>query len=234
MRERASNFSFRRRRTGYGAAFSGLLVFLSAVAALHSAPLERDLGEGLVYFRAPELPADLPPAAKKTTPLVLDLRFATAGDHAATALDSWLRFRATRATPAFILINAETPAALLGVFAVLKSQPGLVTIGSSSDAFTPDIVISSPPEVERRAYDALPAGTAVQALIAENTDKTRVDEASIMRERADPFFAAEPPDLTDDEESEASKAPPPPAAPVDHALQRAVHLHRALLALKRL
>jgi hypothetical protein len=154
---------------------------------------------------------------------------------AATALDAWIKFRATAATPVFVLLNAETPSSLHSVFASLKSQPGFVTVGSGSDAFTPDVVVAAAADAERRAYDALEHGGSLEALTRPNIDKPRTDEASIMRERTDGADNV-PPDpldrLLDNESEKPAPTPPPPL--IDHTLQRAVHLHRALVALKRL
>ena len=215
------------------------LLFLVFVGAIHATPLQHDLGHNLAYHRAHTLPDDLPAATAKAQPLVLDLRFTIAGDGAAQALAIWLRSHATRATPVIVLVNAETPRALHPVFAALTSQTGLLTIGSPASGFIPDISLAIPLEAERRAYQALEQGVSLETLLRENTDKPRRDEAAIMRERDNPPEEIPEEELTDEEltenpasAKETKTAAPPPL--IDKALQRAVQLHRALLALKRL
>ncbi|HYP18332.1 MAG TPA: hypothetical protein VEQ65_14055 [Opitutus sp.] len=211
-----------------------VLAFAALAGALHGAALERDLGSGLRYFRAASLPADLPGAAAKVGPLVLDLRFSQTAEGGSSALEAWVRFRATARTPVLVLVNAETPAEITAVLAALKAQPGVLTVGSPTPTFAPDLALSIQPLEERRAYDALVHGSgSVQALITENADKPRVDEASIMRERSNPPPEQVPPDplSTTTRPPEAS---PTPASPIDRTLQRAVHVHRALVALQRL
>lgn len=225
---------FARRHAVLGAVLASLL-FVSLGA--HAAPLELDLGEGLGYFRAHTLPADLPPASAKPRPLVLDLRFSTASDGAANALEAWIKFRATAATPVLVLVNADTPAAFHSVLASFKAQPGFLTLGAATPDFTPDLALDTKGDVERRAYDALEHGTSVDSLTRQNTDKPRNDEASLMHERENPAddFADDPlNDLTDHDDAPPARTPPAAPPLIDVALQRAIQLHRALLALKRL
>lgn len=203
------------------------------------APLERDLGEGLAYFRARELPSDLPGAAAKPGPLVLDLRFVAVRDSAVTALEAWLKFRATPVAPVFVLFNAETAAPVRDYLAAEKAHPGLVTLGPAAPGFAPDLAIDATAEEDRAAYDALDRGAVLTTLITENADKPRNDEAALVRERANPPADPTSPTANDDPAAEfAEKSTPAPAAPppppVDYTLQRAIQLHRALHALKRL
>jgi hypothetical protein len=144
--------------------------------------------------------------------------------------------RATPTTPVFILVNSETAAVLRNVFAGEKSHPGLLTLGSASSAFTPDIVIPDDDDEEKLAYDALEHGAVLSSLLTENTDKPRTDEAAIVRERANaPDSAAATDDsITADPADKKSPAAAPPPPVIDRPLQRAVQVHRALVALKRL
>jgi len=221
-------------RLDRGLGLAVAFVVFSLGNALRAAPVERDLGEGLVYFRAHQLPADLPPTAAKPHPLVLDLRFSAAADSAASAFGAWLNVHAAPQTPVLILVNGETPHRLLSIIAENKNHPGLVTIGSASKEFVPDIVIKFPDDVERKAYDALEHGASIESLITENPDKPRADEAAIAHERANPPDDA--PDSVLDEAPVEDAKPAPPAAPpiIDSTLESAVHLHRALLALKKI
>lgn len=210
--------------------------FLALAGASFAAPLTRDLGEGLAYHRAAALPAELPAAEAKPQPLVLDLRFALARDDATESLASWLKSHATRTTPVIVLVNAETAAAVIRTLAALPSQPGLLTLGSSAAGWTPDITLAPPLDAERRAYDAFAAGASLDSLLRQNTDKPRRDEAALMRGLANPVEEGSDDDLVDPapDDDAAKLAPADPPPPTDVALQRAVHLHRALLALKRL
>jgi hypothetical protein len=207
---------------------------LIASAPLHAKPVNHELADSLLYFRAEVIPRDLPPADVKSGPLILDLRFALAEADATTALDAWLKLRATPVTPVFLLINSDTAPDLRKLLTDVMSRHSVITIGRATEEIKPDIEIETSNEEERRAYDALEQNAPIDSLLAENADKPRVDEAAIMRARdeaGEELFEANPLDriAPTDTKSEAKAAPP-----IDRALQRAVHLHRALRALKRL
>lgn len=211
-------------------AFSFLfpIIFLSLLRPSTAAPLVLDLGQGLAYHRAHALPADLPSSSPaKPRPLVLDLRYAAGDADAGTALAAWLKFHAAPRSPIFLLANAATSPALRAAFAARDDAAGLVVLGVGSAEFTPDIALPVDPAEERRAYDALETGTALAALIAPPLEKPRYDEAKLVAGRLP--ARAPPPDL-----EPAAPAPSAPPPLIDAVLQRAVHLHRALLALKRL
>ena len=212
-------------------------IFLSAAISLTAAPLEKDLGEGLAYFRVHDLPQDLPAASVKSGPIVLDLRFATSHDDAGTALDAWLSFRATAPTPVFVLLDAQTSERFASILAAHQSHPGFLTIGEPAEEFTPDVEIDTTRDEEKKAYDALEKGASVTSLTTENTDKPRNDEAALMHARANPADEPSDSDLADVESPKIDKtkpALPVPAPVIDRTLQRAIHVHRGLLALKRL
>src|SRR5262249_16732245 len=137
-----------------GTAF-GLLLFLTAGRA-GAAPLVRDLGQGLVYCRVHELPADLSSVAPggTQTPRVLDLRYVRGDRAAARPLEAWVGFNATLRTPVFLLANDHTSAALLEP---LFHHPavGLIVLGpSSAKEFEPDVAVKVSAEADRKAYDA--------------------------------------------------------------------------------
>ena len=196
----------------------------------------RDLGNDLQYFRAQVLPADLPTTEVKPTPLILDLRYTLAETEAATLLDRWLAARATEKTPVFLLLNSETAPALRELLIGRDTRRphvisiGRITVGNEK----PDISIPTTPEEERRAYEAFERAPSVQSLLVENADKPRVDEASIMKARTEAEeeeLDVNPLDRITPTDTKPPATPPPP---IDRALQRAVHLHQALRALKRL
>ena len=155
---------------------------------------------------------------------MLDVRYVRADAEASLALAAWLRFRASPRTPVFVLANGATSADVRTALAGLGPAEGVLVIGAPADDFAPDIAVSVPPEEERRAYDALATGVALAAVLVEHPDKVRNDEASLSRDRLAEASA--------DATSEAEKTPPPP--PIDAALQRAVHVHRALRALRKI
>jgi hypothetical protein len=200
----------------------GWVLTLTALAG--TAPVEEDLGRGLWYVRVHRLPADLPPTRGGPAPAcVLDLRFVEADQEAAVAFGAWLKFRAAPRSPVFVVVNAGTSAALLRVLRSSPAVAGLISIGGPVGAFVPDSVVRVAPDEERKAYDAFENGVAMTALIADQPNKVRIDEASLARERpAEPV--GEPP----------VAAPPRPRPLVDVAAQRAVHLHRSLQAFKKI
>lgn len=203
------------------------LCLLGFVAAqVHAAPVERDLGHGLVYVRVHTLPADLPAKpAGRAPPCIVDLRYVATDTDAAAAFAAWLRFRASPRSPVFVLANADTSVALLKPLAELPRAAGIAVVGIEGVRFRPDVAVKASAEDERRAYDALEKGAAIGTLIAENPNKVRNDEANLAKERV-----AEPSGAAADDGLAAKRTP----APIDATLQRAVHLHRALVALKRI
>jgi hypothetical protein len=211
-------------------------LFLAALSA-GAAPLERDLGQGLAYCRVHRLPADLPVAPGKPSPLVLDLRFALSDESATTALGAWLRFRSSTAAPVLVLLNADTAPAVLDFFAALEPPAGLVTLGAASPRLAPDIAVNISAAAEHTAYDALEHGTPLDTLLTDPSPKPRHDEAAIALERTNPPDGSAPadsdgPDSADGAAAAAAPAVPPPV--IDSVLQRAVYLHRSLRALKKL
>lgn len=207
------------------ASFSAACLF--AVAALAgAAPLERDLGQGLGYVRVKHLPADLPAAPSgKTPPAVVDVRYLETDAAGATAFLAWLRFRATPRAPVFVLANSATAPVLREALAGRAAGPGVLVVGAPAGRFAPDIAVKGAADDERRAYDALEAGTPVETLLADLPDKVRNDEARLVRGQTSDLADDPPPD------NPAARRPPPV---IDVALQRAVHLHRSLVALKKL
>jgi hypothetical protein len=203
--------------------------------AAQAAPLTRDLGEGLVFYRAETLPADLPTQDLKKKPCVFDLRFAKGDSAAAVVLDGWLKINASARTPVFLLVNADTDPTLLAPLASRLPSPGVIVIGTTSASLTPDIALKIAPADERKAYDALRHGAMIESLLNDSPEKARNDEARLAKDRqgANPDFPRPSDDPLDDADGDkAAKAKAPPI--IDAALQRAVQLHRSLKALKRL
>jgi len=211
-----------------------LVIVLVTTRAAGAAPLESDLGYGLAYLRVAQVPADLPTkVAEPHKALVLDLRFVSADATAVKAFEAWLKFHANANSPLTILLNAGTSPLLLHAFLTTSLPSGVVTIGPASSEFKADIPVEVSPQADRLAYDALAKGTPIEDLVAHKLDKPRRDEAELARQHNN--------GNTDEEDEEPSPQPAAtPALPVvdapvtDLVLVRAVQLHRALLALRRL
>lgn len=200
-------------------------VALVSVVVAAAAPLERDLGDGLVYFRVHHLPTDLPSDQMlRHRPCVLDLRFATGDAAAGQVLESWVKFHASAKTPVLVLINAATAAPLQNAFAFRENTPGLLTIGLSGQKFEPDIAVSDSAANEEKAYHALESGSSVALLTTDHPEKQRNDEASLSHDR--------PSDSGEDGPSRGKAKAGAPA--IDAVLQRAIQIHRALRAMKKL
>jgi len=197
-----------------------LAVILSLVSA--AAGEARDLGQGLSYYRIRELPADLPkPAHVRVGAVVLDLRYAEGDEAGAAALRAWIAFNASPKAPLFVIENADTSKALKAALAG-NGTTGLVLLAPESAKLDVDVSVAVPPAVDRMAYDALDKGVPLASLLTDNPTKPRIDEAYLEKEHIPDSQSPEVP---------ADKAPPPL---VDVLLQRAVHLHRGLQALKRI
>jgi hypothetical protein len=184
----------------------------------------RDLGEGLTYFRVHELPADQPsPVSGRPGACVLDLRYAKSDAPSALTLRAWIKFNVTPHTPVFVLENAETDPALLAALSG-GGQTGILVIAPISKSVSPDIAIHVSGADDRKAYEALEKGADIKSLLSDYPDKPRVDEAYLEKEH---IADSEAPDSVSDK-------PDPPKPMIDPVLQRAVQLHRGLVALRRI
>lgn len=203
-----------------------LLACLLCAAALApfcpAATLVRDLGKGLTYYRVHELPADQPsPQSGRPGACIVDLRYAKSDEPSAATLRAWIKFNVSVHAPVFVLENAQTDPALLAALPG-NGQPGLVVLAPVTDNVAPDIAVHVTPEQDRRAYQALEKGADVGTLLRDFPDKPRIDEAYLEKEH---ISDSDAPDTPED------KTPLPLTDPL---LQRAVQLHRGLLALKRI
>lgn len=208
------------------------LCILSSVLCPPSSATElTDLGQGLAYLRIHSV-GDSETALRKAVPgagaLVLDLRYATANDESAAALKTALASRPTN-TPLFILVSPATPAALVPV---IDASPAL-TLGAPGSTPGPKVVVQTDAATDRRAYDALATGQSLEKLISGRIEKERFNEATLVHEFKNGNPDAAPAPLPDPTVPKPAGAPEPPAPLVDRVLQRAVHLHRALQALRR-
>jgi hypothetical protein len=189
-----------------------------------AASIPQDLGQGLTYYRVHELPADLPnPPAGRPGACVVDLRFVKAADSAVAALQAWLKFNASARAPIFVLENGSTGPNLVAAVTP-GGPPGLFVVAPDAEGLHPDFAVRVRAETDAKAYKALDSGATLQALLKDNPEKLRVDEAYLEKEH-----------LSDGEAPDAATEQPAPASPlIDLVLQRAVQVDRGLVALKRL
>lgn len=199
---------------------------------LSSATELTDLGQGLSYLRIHSV-ADSEVALRKAVPgagaLVLDLRYATASDESSVTLKTAIAGRSPN-TLLFILVSPATPPGLGPVI----SASSALTLGTAGSLPAPRVVVQTEAITDRRAYDALDAGTPLAKLISGKIEKERFDEATLVQEfkNGNPDAAPLPPPDPTVAKPAGTLEKEPPAPLVDRVLQRAVHLHRALLALK--
>jgi hypothetical protein len=209
--------------------FSFLVLFL-VLSSLSRGTELTDLGQGLSYLRIHSV-ADSGTALRKAVPgagaLVLDLRYATANDDSASILQAAVAGR-TAGHLLFILVSPATPPAL-GPFISASST---LTLGASGSWPAPKVVVQTDANTDRRAYDALDTGTPLAQLISGRIEKERFDEATLVQEFKNGNPDAEPPPTPDPTATPPAGTPEKPVPLTDRVLQRAVHLHRALLALK--
>lgn len=191
-----------------------------------------DLGSGLAYLRLHSLAAS-ETALRKTVPgagaLVLDLRYIATSEESPDALRAALADRSGSA-PLFILVSPSTPSAIAQ--AVIESPTPAYTLGLAGSRPTPKVVVQTDAATDRQAYDALETGTAPMKLISGKIEKERFDEATLVQEFNNGNPNAEPPPAPDPTAPLTAGAKTPVVPLVDRVLQRAVHLHQALLAIK--
>ena len=220
------------------------LGLLSLVASLYAAttPADRthDLGQGLAYLRpATTEKSDTLSLLKTpaTGSVVLDLRYFSSGENA----DAWLAAIKAFAAPkriCIVLVSPETSPALLS--GLVGGLPGCITVGRNSPALGVNISVDTTAETDHQAWESIGQGKELAKLLTENADKPRYDEAVLAKEYADEVNGNAPPSADGaDASSPAVKTKPtkgliPPAPLIDAVLQRAVHIHRGLLALRKL
>lgn len=186
-----------------------------------------DLGEGLDYLRVHAVGASLGQLERvmaSDRSAVIDLRYTAASASDAHALSDVLARRKPGAA-LLLLVSPLTPATLTS--SLLKLPASALTLGIEGSLPTPAVVVAQPPDVDRRAYDALDGGMPLADLITGRIEKERFDEAELVKEFQNGNLNAAPPPTPDPTKPEPEKAP----VLTDRVLQRAVHLHRALAAL---
>jgi len=199
--------------------------FSVALAARGDA-LTTELDNGLRYIRLP----DASVIATFEGTQVVDLRFTDALEESADGLARHLQTAAQSGATLFVLVNSATDPLLRRDLATVQGTTrSLLFIGPATPELAPEIVTASDLEEERRACDAIVAGTSPAELIKEELDKQRFDEAELLRTRAN--GAGRTTESAAQTASDTEEKPPPLK---DLSLQRAVFLHRALIALGRI
>jgi hypothetical protein len=222
-----------------------VLFLILVLAPVTHAALEKELGQALAYVRVTDASTDASLAAdtiERRPALVLDLRSLPADEKFAAVIHTALAKPPAPHAVRFVLVNSTTAPALL---AALNDETFkyVITLGPRSPAVEPDIAVSISDEEDRRAYAALASGTPLEKLITDNHEKPRYDEARLVQDHTNgvtPPDTLLPADADDDSvttEPDTEKKPAvakKPAPPVDLVLERAVQIHRSLLALKKL
>jgi hypothetical protein len=207
------------------------LFLVSALLARAAAPV--DLAPDLGYLRVTGLDhglADIGAALAVDRALVLDLRYPQMGGATAAQVYQALARRQSHA-PLFVLVSPATPALLAEALAAAPVK--FVTLGVADSVPAPQVVVTQTAAADRAAYDALAAGADLAALVSGKVVKERYDEAALMSDFRNGNTDAQPPPPPDPtKEKTGTAAPANPAPPVDRVLQRALHLHRALLAVQ--
>lgn len=178
-----------------------------------------DLAPGLSYLRTTDPQAVA--AALASGSVVLDLRAATEPVPAV---------RVPRTRVLLVLVSPKTPAATI---------PGAITLGRADPALKTDLAVTTTAEADDQAVAALASGSAPETLIVENTAKPRYDESRLVHEHRNgsaetPSDEAAPAASPGETPASAKPAEPPPKPVVDAVLQRAVHVYRGLVALKKI
>lgn len=184
-----------------------------------------DLGAGLEYIHI----SDASIIAKHEGSQVVDLRFTDALEESAEGLAGRLRAAAGSGAMLLVLVNSATDPLLRNELALVQGKVrSILFIGPATPELAPEILTETDVEQDRRACDALASGVPADKLINEVVEKPRYDEAHLVRSRT----SGNPDGRTDGDEPSAT-LPTPDETPKDPSLQRAVFLHRALIALGR-
>ena len=219
-------------KVGVGLGALGLI--LSIVALVKLSTLQKTVAEHSQEIpKIATLEGDLRAATTKTENDLRGLRETT--PDGARRLGTLLA-SGSAPTLRFVLIDPNTPADLL---AIVKASPGRrLTLGANLPAGVVDVAVATPAERDQQAVAALDSGRPLESLLETRQEKVRYDESSMVRDHAKGLPIPDaPPEL----EPEPGKADANSASTVtaeaplvDRVLERALHLHRALRAIRRI
>jgi len=207
--------------------FTCLCLLASGCCAVSRATEVVDLAADLGYLRIHSLAGereDLAAALQKPRALILDLRYPLDERAAGETLRLLLAQQPAKSR-LYVLVSPATPVPVAG--AIAANPDRLITLGLKGSHPEPLVVVSQTASEDRRAAEALAAGTAPADLISGRIDKERYDEAALMQEFKNGNPEPRPP------ESGPATSDGTPEKLTDRVLQRALHLHRALQALRR-
>jgi hypothetical protein len=232
----AQNDTLRSVRVALFTVFLALSLPLSALRSPAAEVI--DLAPDLGYLRVHSIVLEreaIAAALLKSRALVLDLRYPLDERDAGETLRQELASHPAKAR-LYVLVSPATPVPVVG--AIAASPARLTTLGVKGARPEPQVVVLQPPADDRRAFEAHTAGTALADLISGKIDKDRFDEATLVQEfrlgLPGDRSAGQPPGTAAESRPEAAApAAKAPARVTDRVLQRALHLHRALQALKR-
>jgi hypothetical protein len=138
---------------------------------------------------------------------------------------------------ALVLVNGETSGALGNVVGALQTAGDVTLIGSpTASGVSPDLSIEVDPDTEKAAYMAFESGTPLSELLDAPVEKTRYDEALLLREFDGTSDRPKDPtaESADESTTDKTKKEPEPPPLVDRTLQRAVNTAIALKALRKI
>lgn len=188
-----------------------------------------DLAPDLGYLRVHSLVLErefLASALLKSRALVLDLRYPLDERDAGETLRQELATHPAKPR-LYVLVSPATPVPVVG--AIAASPTRLITLGVKGARPEPQVVVLQSPAGDRQAFDALPAGRSLADLVSGKIEKERFDESMLVAE----FRGGPPSDRAVPAGLPARTDSPDAPRPTDRVLQRALHLHRALAALRR-
>jgi hypothetical protein len=196
-----------------------------------AAPDPVDLGENLSYVRLRALGEDSAAISTVTSDaLIIDLRRVEVTDEAIESFSAAVSQRAAR-TQLFILVGPDTPSVLAKNLASLPAR--VLTLGTANSRPTPKVIVETDSKTEQAAYDAFETGTSIDALINGKIVKERYDEATLVQEFKHGAISLVPTETAKNDAKDSESASGDSAPPTDRVLQRAVHVHRTILALKK-
>ena len=191
-----------------------------------------DLGHGLRYLRLSSCTDQAAISAAQAAPaLVIDLRLAQADQGIADRLSPLLA-HAGASRPIFILVGADTAPNLR--VAIPDSTPGILQLSARDSGIATGLTIAVDTAADRAAAEALAAGRMPRELFEEQLEKTRYDEEQLAKDHATGQRERQLSEPRDDKGSSSKPAEPTAQALHDLLLQRAVFIHRGLLALGRI
>lgn len=232
-------------------AFFVILALVSSLGAQIGFSAEvKELSNDVSYLRLRSL-SDATTRELPAQATVVDLRGASAiSPESLQTLRGWVASSGQLPLRLY-LVNSTTHPSIFEALAL--RQRYALTLAAASPAVTTDIAVTATPEQDRRAWEALDAGTPFKDVLAVKVEKRRYDEAAMVRDHLNGVpIPDSPPDTSDPAPVSPPTPPsispqtpsltldqtpaPAPKSPViyDAVLQRALHVYQALKALKKL